>query len=118
VSQDFPRRARLLKASEYRRVFENPDAKAGQAEILLLAIRNDLGEHRLGLAVAKKHLPSAVQRNRLKRIARERFRQLPTPQNGLDIVLLSRPAANQADRVQLARSIDAQLQRLLRRCAP
>ena len=84
----------------------------------MLGIRNELGWHRLGLAVAKKHLPSAVQRNLLKRIARERFRRLPTSQPGLDIVLLSRPAAKLADRTQLAAAVDTQLERLLRRCAP
>jgi len=117
MSQDFHRRDRLLTAADYRRVFADPDAKAGQAEILLLAIRNGSPRHRLGLAVARKHLPSAVKRNLLKRIAREHFRRLPPPQNGLDIVLLSRPAADRANRVQLALAVDAQLLRLLKRCA-
>jgi len=43
---------------------------------------------RLGLAVAKKCAKRAVDRNRLKRLARESFRQHKQSLAGFDIVLL------------------------------
>jgi ribonuclease P protein component len=56
---------------------------------------------RLGLAVSKKALPHAVDRNRFKRIVRESFRaaiDLPV----CDVVILASPAARSTARAQLA----------------
>ncbi|KGE04433.1 Ribonuclease P protein component [Pseudohaliea rubra DSM 19751] len=89
--------------------------KAGQREFLLLARPSEQSHHRLGLAVAKKHVARAVRRNRIKRIARECFRHLPTPTVPLDIVFLTRPGAGDLDKVALARGIDRQFRRLLER---
>ena len=102
---------RLLSAADYRRVFQKPDARAGQSELLLLARENQLHHHRLGLAIAKKHVPLAVQRNAIKRVARERFRHLAPAHPALDIVILTRPAARSSNKAAIG---DA-LQRLFRR---
>lgn len=111
----FRRHQRLITAADYRRVFQAPDHKAGQAEVLLLARGNQLCHHRLGLAIAKKHLPTAVKRNLFKRLAREHFRHLKGTKKGLDIIVLSRPGAVRVDRRALRMAITAQFQRLLRR---
>jgi ribonuclease P protein component len=119
-AKGFGRRQRLLTAADYRRVFSKPDSKAGQSECLMLAAVNELGHHRLGLAVAKKHIPAATRRNRFKRLAREHFRQLApasfdTTSPGIDIVVLSRPGANTATAEDLSNAISRQLQRVIRR---
>lgn len=103
---------RLLDAADYRRVFSAPDFKAGQSEVLLLARRSTRKKHRLGLAVAKKHVASAVGRNRLKRLARERFRFLADTDPSLDIVVLTRPGAEQASRGALRQALDRQFTRV------
>ena len=103
---------RLLHAADYRRVFSAPDFKAGQSEVLLLARRSTRNKHRLGLAVAKKHVTSAVGRNRLKRLARERFRFLPDTDPRLDIVVLTRPGAERASRGALRQALDSQFTRV------
>ena len=103
---------RLLNAADYRCVFSAPDFKAGQSEVLLLARRSTQVAHRLGLAVAKKHIPSAVRRNRLKRLARERFRFLPATSPSLDIVVLTRPGAKDASRHALREALDRQFTRI------
>ena len=108
---------RLLKPGDYRRVFESPDHKAGQREVLLLARRNNLSTHRLGLAVAKKHIRTAVKRNQLKRLAREHFRAMDHREPMLDIVVLSRPGAATADRVTLQRAVASQFKRLFNRAS-
>jgi ribonuclease P protein component len=59
--------------------------------LLILARPNGLHRSRLGLAISKKHTPSAVQRNRIKRIVRESFmlnQPFKTPQ---DTVVINRP---------------------------
>jgi RNase P protein component len=49
------------------------------------------------LAVARKHLPRAVARNRVKRVAREAFRAKAAELRGLDIVLITtNPAAQKS----------------------
>ena len=111
----FHRRQRLITAADYRRVFQAPDHKAGQGELLLLARGNHLSRHRLGLAIAKKHIPPAVKRNLVKRLVREHFRHLPKVTAGLDIIVLSRPAARSAQREVLRHAIKAQFARILRR---
>lgn len=50
---------------------------------------------RLGLAVGRRSAARAVARNRLKRLAREAFRQASLPP--LDIVVSARPNAVRAD---------------------
>ena len=106
---------RLLDAADYRRVFSAPDFKAGQSEVLLLARRSTQKNHRLGLAVAKKHVSGAVERNRLKRLARERFRFLADTDPSLDIVVLTRPGAEQASRGALRQALDRQFTRVQRK---
>lgn len=52
---------------------------------------NNLPDHRLGVIIAKKHIPLAVNRNRLKRQIRELFRRnLITKNNKYDILVLIR----------------------------
>lgn len=97
----FRPRQRLLTAAQYREVFRNTALRSGQKELLVLGRPNQLTHHRLGLAIAKKHVPLAVKRNLIKRIAREQFRLLPPAQTALDIVILSRPAAKTATRKRL-----------------
>ena len=63
----------MLEAGDYRRVFDQVDARASHRHLLLLGRQNELDHHRLGLVIAKKHVRLAVQRNRIKRIARTRF---------------------------------------------
>jgi len=117
MAASFRKHQRLLTARDYRGVFGCASVKAGQREFLLLATPSQQSHHRLGLAVAKKHVARAVGRNRIKRIARERFRQLPAPQVALDIVFLTRPGAGALDKAALASGIDRQFRRLLERAA-
>ena len=51
-------------------------------------LENDLEHGRLGIRIAKKKIKKAVERNRIKRIAREVFRKGHF--NGMDMVLVLR----------------------------
>lgn len=107
---------RLRVPAQFRYVFADP-VRAGDANLLVLARSNGVGHARLGMAVAKRHLRRAVDRNRFKRITRESFRWHQEDLGGIDVVVLARRGAATADRHQLRASIDRQLRFLRRRLA-
>lgn len=82
----------------------------------IIVSRNDGPSARLGLAVSKKVSKSAVQRNRIKRLVRESFRQHHAALPAIDIVAMARPGAAGCDNARLATSIDALLERTARLC--
>jgi ribonuclease P protein component len=83
----------------------------------VLARSNDETGPRLGLAISKRAAKRAVQRNRLKRIARETFRT----QSGLasmDFVVMAGPTAKDASNGALRASLEAHFARLSQRSGP
>lgn len=71
----FPRACRLTRPAEYAAVFSQRRVIRGRCLTLhLLARSDDTDCCRLGLVVGKKLLPTAVSRNRVKRLIRETFR--------------------------------------------
>jgi ribonuclease P protein component len=108
----FPKARRLLKAGDYSRVFDAADAKASHKYLLLLAKLNDQPGHRLGLVIAKKNVRLAVQRNRIKRVAREFFRTQPESKPTMDVVLLTRRGIDQLDNAELSSILQQQWQKL------
>ncbi len=110
----FSKAKRLLKAKDYSRVFDGSEARASHKNLLLLAKTNNGPRHRLGLVIAKKNVRLAVQRNRIKRIAREFFRNLPETENTLDVVLLARRGMDQLDNAELSSILRQQWQKLER----
>lgn len=85
----FPRDYRLLAKSDYSYVFAKP-ARAASKLGVCLARQNSHPYPRLGLAVSKKHYRRAVDRNRVKRLIRESFRQHKTMLPNCDIVFIAR----------------------------
>ena len=87
-TQAFPRKSRLLCGYDYKTVFDTCDLKAGSRHALLLSIPN-ASHSRLGLIIAKKNVRFAVQRNRIKRVTREFFRNNPL-KNPRDVIFLAK----------------------------
>ena len=96
----FKKSQRLLNASDFKGVFDHNTVKVANASLLILAKPAEGRQSRLGLIIAKKNIPTAVQRNRLKRVVRETFRQqeFDVP---MDIVFLARTGANRQTAKQL-----------------
>lgn len=69
------------------------------------------GPARLGLAIAKKQLPRAVDRNRVKRIVRESFREHQL--QDYDVVVLARRETLTATNDELFASLRLHWKRLL-----
>ena len=110
----FGKAKRLLTAKDYSRVFDGAEARASHKHLLLLATTNNRPGHRLGLVIAKKNVRLAVQRNLIKRVAREFFRKLPEGGSPMDVVLLTRRGIDQLDNAELSTILQQQWQKLLR----
>ncbi len=110
----FGKARRLLNAGDYSRVFDGAEARASHKHLLLLARSNHQSGHRLGLVIAKKNVRLAVQRNRIKRVAREVFRVMPATEPSMDVVLLARRGLDQLDNAELSTILQQQWQRLVR----
>ena len=89
----FGKDRRLLKASEYKEVFDNNSVRVAHPKYLILAKPNGTNVSRLGLVVGKKNVPTAVGRNLVKRIVRETFRNNLLPV-ALDVIFLARKDAD------------------------
>ena len=113
----FPRTARLLKPTEFKKVFDQARV-CSDAYFKLLARDNALAQARIGMAVSRRVDRHAVGRNRIKRVIRESFRHWRARRHtgsvatgtgrearGMDIVVLARPAAADASNEQLFQSL-------------
>ncbi len=109
----FGKQRRLLTPRDYRQVFQSTTLKVSSRDLLILARTNPDGPARIGLVIAKKHVRRAHERNRIKRIIRESFRQQRLI-SGLDLVVLARGALDRStndELFQLLAQLWQQLQR-------
>jgi ribonuclease P protein component len=111
----FPPQLRLKKPAEYKKVFAKP-VKSSDQYFTLLAIKNDFDHPRLGLAIAKKNIRKAVQRNVIKRTVRENFRIKQHGLGNIDIVVLARREAVDAPLDLLRKSLERHWLKLVSRC--
>jgi len=112
----FPRAARLLTPGDYAGVFKQPQ-KSADAFFTVLCRRRPAGAARLGLAISRKSLKRAVDRNRIKRIVRESFRLRRQVLSGHDFVVMAKKGLPVSDGKALRASLERHWGRLLRRCA-
>ena len=112
---DFKRRLRITRPTEFQHVFAKP-VKTGSAAFTVLAIGNTLQHPRLGLAIAKKHLRRAVDRNRIKRQIRESFRLHQHILPGIDVVVLANAQTNKKNNTELAIALKNHWQKLVKQC--
>ena len=97
----FQPKHRLLTKNDFSQVFDGVDHRVGKGPVLILARKNQFDHPRLGLVVRKKFLKKAVDRNRLKRLARENFRLKQHQLGNLDIVLMNRSGCEDKTKKQL-----------------
>lgn len=114
-SYSFPRSVRLLTAEAYANVFTEP-FRSTDAFFTILSKKTDVPSARLGLAIAKKNLKKAHERNLVKRITRESFRLHQDILQGLDIVVLVKPRISLDNRSLLHDSLKRHWQRIARQC--
>lgn len=111
-----PKSARLNKQHEFTAVFRGKNRRVGDRYWTVLALPRkptdglmaESPAHRsarLGLAIAKKRAKRAVDRNRLKRIVRESFRQHQALISGFDIIVMNRDSCVGASNADLTQSL-------------
>lgn len=117
MNASFPREVRLLDASGYGQVFKRNKRLSDRYWIVLghriqapsnvegAAERKPVSS-RLGLAIAKKRAKRAVDRNHIKRIARESFRHNRERLEGFDVVVMNKDKAASASSLELRQSLD------------
>jgi ribonuclease P protein component len=110
-SERFPKALRLRKRREFLQVQEGGQ-KVSADPLLALVRRNGRPYSRVGLTVSTK-VGNAVVRARLRRLMRELYRKRRARwPAGLDVVLVARTSAKDADLAQLARAFDLLERRL------
>lgn len=90
-AQRFPRAARLVRAAEFAALRGGKRLAGRHFHAELRFTEHDTA--RLGLAVSKRVSKRAIERNRLKRLARESFRRCRVELPTVDLVLVARPSA-------------------------
>jgi ribonuclease P protein component len=103
----FSRQNRLLKPAEFRAVFRQ-HTRSEDRYLKVLARENTSTRNRLGMAVARKNCRRAVDRNRIKRIIRESFRQHVAGKTGnvaMDFVVMGKAEAVAASKAMLHHSL-------------
>ena len=96
----FGKTHRLLKKIDYDHVFN--DAKKIVTDHFVFLYRiNTLNHPRLGLALSKKKIAKAHDRNRLKRLVRESFR-LSNTLPAVDLIVMAKSGVHKAQNVLVA----------------
>ena len=102
----FPRYVRLLSSRDYRAVFRDKTSRSSDQNWTLLARQNNLNDARLGMAISKRVLKNAVDRNRIKRIVRESFRHNQHDLCGMDVIVMCKEGAMKMGNTELFDSLN------------
>lgn len=89
--------SRLLCNKGYKHVL--CAQKVADNQLRIFFSKNTLGSSRLGIIASKKNFSRAVDRNKIKRVIREAFRQHTIKTSGLDLVVLVKSAYSKNNKV-------------------
>lgn len=103
--------ARLRLPREFEAVFSG-GIRLNEKLVTVVARSVPEGAARLGLAISAKAVPRAVDRNRIKRAARESFRLNRAALPAADLVVMARPGAAAASGAQLREALGRIWQKL------
>ena len=108
----FGKNRRLLKSSDFKEVFDNNSVRVAHPNLLILSEPNGTEMSRLGLVIGKKNVPTAVARNKIKRVVRETFRLTELPV-AVDLVFLARKDLGKLSSAELSALIEQSWGRLI-----
>jgi ribonuclease P protein component len=112
-----PREARLRRPGDFA-ALRASSGRAGGRCFHMRFRDNELGHARLGLAISKRVSKRAVERNRIKRLVRESFRQVRHRLPAVDLMVMAREQAANVPGPQLLAEIDTLWNKLLASTAP
>lgn len=121
-------RARVRRPAEFEQAYAEgfrikgasggaPGDGKGRAPLGLVCRPNGLGHPRLGLAIARKTLPRAVDRNRVKRLVRDDFRHNQGRLPAADLVIYGQAGLDKADAAQIRKTLAEFWLKVIDRCA-
>lgn len=111
--QKLPRVSSLRKKRDYQRVYAEGQRARGRLILVVAAPGLNPLSPRMGLSVGRKFNPSAVLRNRARRVLRDAFRLQRRQLPHLDMILI--PVARGAE--YRTGEVEAELRRLTRKIA-
>lgn len=113
----FHRGLRLLVPAHFKFVFADAIPIGSEYFTLLARYNPDTQHPRLGLTIAKNRVRFAVQRNRIKRIVRESFRQHQDQLPNVDIIFMGKQPLTEASNEVIRQQVDKAWLRLNKKLA-
>ena len=113
-SYEFNRESRLLTPGHFKTVFDNP-IRYGSTHFTILITSNPNSNNRLGMAIAKKRVKLAVQRNRMKRLTRESFRLNQHNLPAVDIVVMVKSGIDKLDNEDITKQLEKIWRKIIQR---
>ena len=114
ISYKFERDSRLLTPSHSQAVFSKP-IRFGSSHITILITPNLDENNRLGLAIAKKRIKLAVERNRIKRQIRESFRLNQHNLPHIDMVVMVKSGTDKLENNEINRQLEKIWRKVIQR---
>ncbi len=102
----FKKEQRLLTPAAFKDVFDAPERKLHQSHIMAFVRSNDCDQPRVGMAITKRKVPTAVIRNLIKRQIRENFRIQASNLENKDIVFIVKKSVKELTNKDLKNEIN------------
>ena len=102
----FTKEQRLLTPAAFREVFDAPERKIHQSHLMAFVIANPYEKPRIGMAITKRKVPTAVARNLIKRHIREIFRTKAFKIENKDIVFIVKKSIKDIDSKEIKNQIN------------
>jgi ribonuclease P protein component len=110
------KRARIRQPAEFKQAFAKGFRITRAPLAAVCRPDNGLEGPRLGLAIARKAAPRAVDRNRVKRLIRENFRHNQQRLPAVDVVFYGMPGLHAMDNQQLRATLADIWLKVIDRC--
>ena len=105
-SARFTKQQRLLTPAAFREVFDAPERKLHQSHLMAFVRTNTHEQPRVGMAITKRKVPTAVARNLIKRQIREQFRIKSLKLESKDIVFIVKKSVKGLDSKEIKNEIN------------
>ena len=101
----FTKEQRLLTPAAFREVFDAPERKLHQSHLMAFVRTNTHEQPRVGMAITKRKVPTAVSRNLIKRQIREQFRVKASVLENKDIIFIVKNSIKGISKLELKNEI-------------